>query len=52
MKFYLQFLCLAGYLKHCNDTPKLDIQKYTNYNIIEIYSDGLLDNDVREAPLL
>ena len=35
-KLYLQFLCVAGYLKHSNDTPKLNIHKYTNYNIIEI----------------
>ena len=34
--FYLQFLCLAGYLKRCDDTPKFNINKYTNYNIIEI----------------
>ena len=34
--FYLQFLCLAGYLKRCDDTPKFKINKYTNYNIIEI----------------
>ena len=25
--FYLQFLCVAGYLKHNDDTPKLNIQK-------------------------
>ena len=37
IKFYLQFLCVAGYLKHCNDTPNLNIHKYTSYNIIEIY---------------
>ena len=36
IKFYLQFLCVAGYLKHSNDTPNLNIRKYTNYNIIEI----------------
>ena len=23
IKFCLQFLCAAGYLKYCNDTPKL-----------------------------
>ena len=40
-KFYLQFLCVAGYLKHSNDTPKLNIQKYTNYDIIEIYINRL-----------
>ena len=36
---YLQFLCVAGYLKRCNGTlsRKLNIHKYTNYNIIETY---------------
>ena len=37
IKFYLQFLCVAGYLKDANDTARLNIQKYANYNIIEIY---------------
>ena len=37
MKFSLQFSCVAGYLKQSNNTPKLNIHKYTNYNIIEIY---------------
>ena len=32
MKFYSQALCVAGYLKHSNDTPKLNIHKY-NRNI-------------------
>ena len=41
IKFYLQFLCVAGYLKHNSDTPKLSIHKYTNYNIIEIYINRL-----------
>ena len=41
IKFYLQFLCVAGYLKQINDTPKLNINKYTNYNIIEIYINRL-----------
>ena len=41
IKFYLQFLCVAGYLKRSNDKPKLNIHKYTNYNIIEIYIDRL-----------
>ena len=36
IEFYLQFLCVAGYLKHINNTPKLNIHKYTNYNIIQI----------------
>ena len=40
-KFYLQFLCAAGYLKHSNDTPNLNIHKYTNYNIIETYINRL-----------
>ena len=39
--FYLQFLCVAGYLKRSNDTPKLNIHKYTNYDIIEIYINRL-----------
>ena len=41
MKFYLQFLYVAVYLKHSNDTPKLNILKYTNYNIMEIYINRL-----------
>ena len=41
MKFYLHFLRVVGYLKHSNDTPKLNIHKYTNYNIIEIYINRL-----------
>ena len=41
IKFYLLFLCAAGYLKHSNDTPNLNIHKYTNYNIIEIYINRL-----------
>ena len=40
-KFYLQFLSAAGYLKHSNDTSNLNIHKYTNYNIIEIYINRL-----------
>ena len=36
IKFYLQFLCVEGYLKHINNTLKLNIHKYTNYNITEI----------------
>ena len=39
--FYLQFLCVAGYLKHSNDTPNLNIHKYTNYSIIGIYINRL-----------
>ena len=57
IRFYLQFLCIAGYFKHSNDTPNLNIHKYTNYNTIDIYinnvdfdSHGLLDTDVREVP--
>ena len=61
MQFYLHFLCVAEYLKHSNDTAKLNINKYTDYIIIEVYtnrfkynnadfhSDGLLDNDVRQV---
>ena len=37
MKFYLQFLCVAGYLNHSNDTPNLNIHKYPNYNLIGIH---------------
>ena len=33
MKFYLQFCC--------SDTAKLNIHKYTNYNITEIYINRL-----------
>ena len=39
--FYLQFLCVAGYLKRSNDATKLNIHKYTNYNIIVIYINRL-----------
>ena len=28
-------------MKHSNDTPKLNIHKYANYNIIEIYINRL-----------
>ena len=41
IKFYLQFLCVAEYLKHSNDTPNLNIHKYTNYNMIELYINRL-----------
>ena len=41
IKFCLEFFCVAGYLKHSNDTPNLNIHKYTNYNIIEIYINRL-----------
>ena len=40
-KFYLHFVWVAGYLKHSNDTSKLNIHKYTSYNIIEIYINRL-----------
>ena len=33
--FYLQFLCVGGYSKHSNDTPKLNIHKYTKF-ILEV----------------
>ena len=36
IKFYLQFSCVARYLKHSNGTPNLNICKHTNYNITEI----------------
>ena len=35
MKFYLQFLCVTGCLKHSKGTLKLNIHKYTNYNMIK-----------------
>ena len=41
IKFYLQILSVAGYLKSSNDTLKLNIHKHTNYNIIEIYINRL-----------
>ena len=41
MKFYLQFLCVAGSLKHSNATPKVNIHKYTNCNMIKIYINRL-----------
>ena len=34
--FYLQFLCVARYMKRSNDTSELNIHN-NNYNIIEIY---------------
>ena len=33
--------CVVEYLKRSNDTPKLNIQKYNNYNIIEIHINRL-----------
>ena len=39
--FQLQFLCVLGYLKRNNDTPKLIIHKYNNSNIIEIHINRL-----------
>ena len=33
--------CVVEYLKRSNDTPNLNIHKYNNYNIIEIYIDRL-----------
>ena len=41
IKFYLQFLCVVGYLKHSNDNIHNSNNKYTNYNIIEIYINRL-----------
>ena len=32
----MQFLCIEGYLKHSNDTPKFNTHKYTIYNIIDV----------------
>ena len=32
---------ILGYLKRSNDTPKFNIHKYNNYNIIEIYINRL-----------
>ena len=58
--FYLQFLCVTGYLKSGNDTPKLNIHKY-NYNIkknvhkqikyynVDLHSDELLNIYDREV---
>ena len=40
-QLFLQLLCVAGYLKHTNNTPKRNIYKYTNYNITEIYINSL-----------
>ena len=39
--FIYKFLCVSGHLKHINDAPSLNIHKYTNYNIIEIYINRL-----------
>ena len=41
IKFYLQLLCVAGYLKHSNYNIQNSNDKYTNYNIIEIYINRL-----------
>ena len=41
IKFHLQFLCVAGHLKHSNDTPNLNIHNYINCNIIKIYINRL-----------
>ena len=41
IKLYLQFLCVAGYLKHSNNNIHNSNDKYTNYNIIEIYINRL-----------
>ena len=38
---FIYSFCVAGYLKHSNDTSKLNIHKYTNFNIIEIYINRL-----------
>ena len=39
--FYLQFLCVTGYSRRNSNTPKLNIHKYNNYYIIEIYINRL-----------
>ena len=41
IKFYLQFLSVAGYLKHSNGNINNSNDKYTNHNIIEIYINRL-----------
>ena len=41
MPSHLQFLWIAGYLKRSNDAAKLNIYKYTNFNIIVIYINRL-----------
>ena len=57
IKFYFKFLCVAGYLKYSDDNIHNSNDKYTNYNLIEIYikrlsnSHGLLDNDFRKVSL-
>ena len=66
-QLFLQLLCVAGYLKHSNDTPKRNIYKYTNYNITEIYINSLstttqifiemdylimMSENIKEVPLL
>ena len=38
---FIEFLCVAGYLNSNNDTPKLNVHKYTNYGIIKIYINRL-----------
>ena len=42
IKFYLQLLCGAGYLKHSNDNIHKSNDNYTNYNLIEIYINRLI----------
>ena len=39
--FYVQFSCIARYLKHSNDNIHNNNDKYTNYNITEIYINKL-----------
>ena len=41
IKFYLKFLCVAGYLKHSNDNIHDSNDIYANYNIIEIHINRL-----------
>ena len=41
IKINLQFLFVGGYLKRGNDTPKLNMHKYNNYNMTKIYINRL-----------
>ena len=41
IKFYLQIFCVARYWKHSNHNIHNSNDKYTNYNIIEIYINRL-----------
>ena len=41
IKFYVQFSCVAGYLKHSNDNVHNSNDIYRNYTTIEIYINKL-----------